>query len=243
MTQRKKLDLSTFDGRLLDGLSFCRKVYELFNQTRAGADGIANLRLRPTKLEKRLIEELIPLARYVQARYREGRRIKVRWLAGSQSHDGWLLSSGVIVDRGFAPKKVCVEITTSVHENDHLVRELLQEQKPVFGVKGISRDKKTRAIVSEPYVVTNDERETDLASQIIARIKDKSAKGYPPGTVLIVFCVLNGVTLETEWNEAVTRVEQAQAHHAFSEVFLFETTITNMSATLYGAPKRAVAAP
>ena len=95
MKRKKKLDLSTFDGRLLDGLNFCRKVYELFNQSRAGANGIANLRLRPTKLEKRLIEELIPLSRYVQARYREGRRIKIRWLSGSQPYDATLLLSGV----------------------------------------------------------------------------------------------------------------------------------------------------
>ena len=242
MTRKQKLDLSTFDGRLLDGLNFCRQVYALFERVKTGPDGTAKLRMRPSKDEKRLIEELIPLARYVQARYREGRRIKVRWLTGSQSYDGWLLSSGVIVDRGYAPEKICVEITTSVHENDRLVRQLLQEQKPVFGVKGILRDKKTRAIVSKPYAVINDERETDLAAQIIARIEDKSAKGYPPGTVLIVYCVLNGVTLETEWNEAVTRVEQAQVHHAFSEVFLVETTITNMSTTLYGDAKRAAAA-
>jgi hypothetical protein len=82
----KPLDLSTFDGRLLDGLNFCRDVYELFNQTRASPGGIGKLRLRPSKNEKRLIEELIPLARYVQARYREGRRIKVRWLSGSQPY-------------------------------------------------------------------------------------------------------------------------------------------------------------
>src|ERR1022692_2926071 len=127
MKRKKQLDLSTFDGRLLDGLTFCRKVYELFNRTRAAADGVANLRLRPTKLEKRLIEELIPLSRYVQARYREGRRIKVRWFAGSQSYDGWLLSAGAIVDKDYAPRKVFVEITTAVHQNDHLLRQALQE--------------------------------------------------------------------------------------------------------------------
>jgi hypothetical protein len=87
MQRRSELNLSTFDGRLLDGLNFCRKVYALFEQTKAGADGIAKLRLRPTKIEKRLIEELIPLSRYVQARYREGRKMKVRWSSGSQPYD------------------------------------------------------------------------------------------------------------------------------------------------------------
>jgi hypothetical protein len=237
MTRKQKLDLSTFDGRLLDGLNFCRKVYELFNQTRAGAGGIANLRLRPTKLEKRLIEELIPLARYVQARYREGRRIKVRWLNGSQPYDAILLFSGAFVEKGYAQKKIVVEVTTSVHQNEHLARELLHEQGHSFGVKGISRDKKTRAIVSTPYVTTNDERETDLAAQIIDRIKSKSEKGYTPETVLIVYCVLNGVTFKDEWDEAVKRVTQADAHHAFKEVFLIDTGSASYSATLYGDPK------
>ncbi len=239
MKRKRKLTLSTFDGRLLDGLNFCRTVYDLFNQTRAGADGIANLRLRPTKLEKRLIEELVPLARYVQARYHEGRRIKVRWLSGSQPYDAILLSSGAFVEQGYAPEKLVVEITTSVHKNEHLSREMLHERGYSFGVKGISRDKKTRAINSTPYVNTNDERVTDLACQIIDRIKSKSEKGYAPGTVLIVYCVLNGVTLEDEWGDVVKRVAQADAHHAFKEVFLIDTSSAAHSATLCGNPKRA----
>src|ERR1700693_2767849 len=102
MPPKKPLELSTFDGRLMDGLTFCRKGCAVFEQIKTGPDGTARLRLRSSKSEKRLIEELIPLARYVQARYREGRRIKVRWFAGSQSYDGWLLSAGAIVDRGYA---------------------------------------------------------------------------------------------------------------------------------------------
>jgi hypothetical protein len=239
MPRKRSLNLSDFDGCLMDGLIFCRKVYTLFEQTRAAPDGIAKLRLRPTKVEKRLVEELIPIARYVQARYREGRRIKVRWFAGSQPYDAILLSSGVIVDRGYADRKLFVEVTTSVHENEYLARQLMQEQRPVFGVKGISREKKTRAIVSTPYVVTNNEREMDLAAQIIGRLKDKSLKGYAPDTVLIIYCVPNGLTLEPEWQAAIERVRQAQEHHAFREVFLIETSISSFSATLYQEPSRA----
>jgi hypothetical protein len=235
---KHKLDLSTLDGRLLDGLNFCRKVYELFAQTRAGADGIANLRLRRTKLEKRLIEELIPIARYVQARYREGRRIKVRWLSGSQPYDAVWLNSGAFVEKGITPKKILVEVTTCVHPNEYLARQLLNEKGFSFGVKGISRDKKSSAIVSTPYVDTNDDKVTTLAAQIIDRIKAKTAKRYPPNTVLIMFVVLNGVTYQEEWDETISRVAQANEHHGFNEVFLIETTVAWYSATLYGDPKR-----
>ena len=160
MRTRPQLDLSTFDGQLLDGLDFCRKVYELFDQVSGGPDGIAKLRLRPTKTEKRLIEELMPLATYVQARYHVGRRIKIRWFSGSQPYDAILWSSGSFVRQRLVPRRLFVEVTTSVHPNEYMARRLLHERGGSFGVKGISRDKKTGDIVSKPHVHTPDELAT-----------------------------------------------------------------------------------
>jgi len=228
--------LGGLDNLLIDGLDFCRRVYDLFDQVRRGPDGVKNLRLRPSKLEKRLIEELLPIARYVQARYREGRRIKVRWLSGSQPYDAVLWSSGAIVQHRMAPRRLVVEVTTAVHSNEHLARRLLDEQGGSFGVKGISRNKKTRAIVSKPYAHTNDEIVTDLAAQIADCITKKSGKGYPFGTALIVQCVTNSLTLESELSDAVERVRPMQIHNAFREVFLFES-VSLASATLYGRRK------
>lgn len=233
MGKRRQLDLSTFDGRLLDGLNFCRKVYDLFEQRSQEPDGIGKLRLRPTKNEKRLIEELIPLAHYVQARYREGRRIKVRWFSGSQPYDAILLSVGTLVERGTVPRKLFVEITTSVHPNEHLARRLLQERGGSFGVKGISRDKKTGEIISKPHVHSNDDLARDLASQIVERLKSKSDKQYPRKTVLIINCVADGIILDSEWNDAMARVEGARLHTSFREVFLLELVMSH-SMTLYG---------
>jgi hypothetical protein len=88
---QRQLDLSAFDGRLLEGLNFCRKVYHTFDQVIDGPDDITNIRMRPTKEYKRLVQELIPIARYVQARYAVDRRIKVRWQSGSQSFDAVLV--------------------------------------------------------------------------------------------------------------------------------------------------------
>ncbi len=221
----------------MDGLDFCGKVYDLFDQVQAGADGIAKLRLRLTKTEKRLIEELIPIARYVQARYREGRRIKVRWFSGSQPYDAVLWSSGGLVEHRVAPRKLLIEVTTSVHQNQYLVREELHERGGSFGVKGISQDKKTRGIISKPHVHTPEELATDLAGQIVERLRSKSEKVYPPGTVLVVNCVPDSLIYEAEWNDAIERVTKAQVHLAFREVFLIET-VMSYSATLYGDRKR-----
>ncbi len=130
-----------------------------------------------------------------------------------------------------------VEVTTSVHQNEYLARQLLHERGGSFGVKGISRDKKTGTIVSKPHVHTNDELATDLAAQILNRLESKSNKHYPPGMVLIINCVPNGLILDSEWNDAIERVTRTKAHMFFREVFLIET-VMSYSATLYGNRKR-----
>lgn len=191
--------------------------------------------MRSTKREKRLIEELIPLARYVESRYSESRHIEVRWLNGSQPYDAVLFSSGFQVEKGLVQKEMMVEITVSIHQNDYLIREALNEQGYAFGVKRTSLDKKTGVISSIRYVSTSGELENDLAEQIISRIREKAAKDYSPNTVLIVDCVPNGVTEQEEWENVVARVTQANAHQAFSEVFLIYNW-ASYSATLYGNP-------
>ena len=108
------------DGVLLDGLDFCRKVYDLFDRVSEGPDGVAKSRLRPTKVEKRLMDELIRLAHYLQARYREGRRIRVRWFSGFRPYDAVLWSSGAMVTHRLVPRRLLVEVTTSVHPNEYL---------------------------------------------------------------------------------------------------------------------------
>jgi len=233
----KNPTLSTFDGQLLDGLDFCGAVYDLFDQIRKAPGGIERLRLRKTKTDKRLIEELIPIARYVQARYREGRRISVRWFSGSQSYDAILWSRGGLVSHRMAPRRVFVEVTGSMHHNEYLARQLLQKEGGSWGVKGISRDEKTGVVTSKPHVHRNDEIMADLANQIIERLKSKAGKGYPWNTVLIMQCFPNTLTLQSEWEDAIQRVQAARPFIPFRELFLIET-VSSLTTTLYGDRKR-----
>jgi len=229
---------SAIDDVLLDGLIFCGLDYDLFDGIRKGRDGIERLRLRKSKIEKRLIEELLPLARYVQARYREGRRIKVRWLSGSQSYDAILWSLGGLVDQGMAPRRAVVEITGSMHENEYLARQLLQTQGGSWGVKGITRDPKTRLVTSKPHVHKNDEIMVDLMGQILSRLESKAEKKYPANTVLIMQCFANTLTLESEWKDSVKRVEEARPLIPFRELFLVEAG-NSYTATIWGQRPKA----
>jgi len=82
--------LGDFDNHLMNGLDFCKKAYGLFEEIRRTPNGIERLRLRKGRLEKKLIEELLPIARYIQARYSHRRQIKVRWIDGKQNYDARL---------------------------------------------------------------------------------------------------------------------------------------------------------
>jgi hypothetical protein len=230
-----RIDFSTIDDQLLDGLGFCRKVYDVFDQINREPEGKSRLRLRQSKTDKRLVEELLPLARYIQARYQAGRRIKVRWLSGPQQYDAILWSSGSLVKHRDAPRKVYVEITTSVHPKEYLVRQRLDQRGGSFGVKGIHREGKD--IVSKPYVFSGGENAKDLAEQILARLREKARKAYPSATVLIVNCIPNcPILFEDEWADAVEQVRRA-GPVAFREVFLLNMLLSHAT-TLYGDRKR-----
>ena len=116
-----------------------------------------------------------------------------------------------------------------------VVRKLVDEQGYASGVKGTTRDRKTGKIDSKPYVYQNNERVMDLSNQILQCLQKKSAKKYPPGTVLIVDCVA-GLLDQSEWEDAVQEVKKAELHAAFREVFLCELVMSR-SATLYGENK------
>jgi hypothetical protein len=222
MPKKRKLDLSTLDDKLLDGIKFCSKVYDLFDQVRAEPDGIGKLRLQPTKREKRLIEELLPIAQYIQFRYGVGNWIKVRWLSGSQPYDALLWSPLLMVQKAGVPRKMFVEVTTSIHENAHIARKMLHEGGFSFGPKSIRINKQTGVPESVPHVNVNDENVSDLTLQIIERLTAKALKGYPANTVLIVNCNADGLIFEDEWNNAIERVKSTQLHKAFREVFLID---------------------
>jgi hypothetical protein len=234
---KRNLSLSSFDNHLMDGLLFCKRVNDWFMQIREGPNGKERLRLRKGRSEKKLVEELLPIARYIQARYGPGRRLRVRWVLGDQQYDARLLSSGGFVDYGFAPKSQCIEVTTVVHENDHLLRKLLNDGGPTFGVKGISLDRKTKTISSRPYGYTNSEAENDLTQKILERLKDKNSIAYPPDTVLVIQCFLDRLFLEDEWNRSIEEVRHVGLEHRFREVFVCDP-IHSYSATIWNINRR-----
>jgi hypothetical protein len=214
--------LDEFNGQLLDGLTFCSKVYALFEQVRSAADGPSRLRMRPSRLEKKLLEELLPICKYVQAGYRPGRYISVRWMDGSQTFDAQVVQHGAYVTENYYPAAGHLEVTCAVHPNEHLSRELLETKGGTFGLEGIRR-LKSREIESVPVGYSNKEFIGVFSKIVLTEIGKKAKKPYPENTVLIVQCTLNTLYMPDEWSSLIELVKEGLPTTQFREIYLYDT--------------------
>lgn len=213
--------LESFDGNLMDGLEFCAAVYSFFESLASQADGVKRIRLRTGLTEKRLVDELLPICRYVQTYYRLGRYISVRWVNGGQSYDAELVQSGAYVEQGYFPEIAYLEATCAMHENEHWIQKLLNEGQPAYAPEGITKPRR-RPVRSEPVVFTNDEHVLSFAPIVTSLIQKKNAIAYPENTSLVVQCNLNSLYTPSDWRLLVETVEQQVQSSPFREVFLFD---------------------
>jgi hypothetical protein len=214
--------LAQFDSNLLDGLDFCGKVYRLFEDIRTAHDGRSRLRMRASQVEKKLVEELLPICKYVQTMYRTGRYISVKWVSGNQQFDAEVRQSGGYVDLGRFPSDAHLEVTCVVHPNDYLSRELLDGGGVAFGVEGIRREKKTGDIKSELVIRTNGDFIDSYCALVLSQIIKKADITYPTDTTLIVQCALNTLYMPDEWEALVVKVRAGLPSHCFREIFMYD---------------------
>ena len=214
--------LLQFNGKLLDGLDFCSKVYALFDSIRSAKDGVTRLRMRPTRLEKRLLEELLPICNYVQTHYRPGRYISIRWIDGSQQYDAEVVQHGAYVTEAYYPANAHLEVTCTMHRNEHLNRELLETKGGGFGLEGIRR-LKGGEIESLPVGYKNKEFIDSYAKLVLKQIAKKAKITYPAETTLIVQCTLNTVYMADEWDTLISQVRASLPESSFREIYLYDT--------------------
>lgn len=171
--------LSRFDGQLIDGLQFCAMAYALFEEIRSTEDGPSRLRMRSTEVEKKLLEELLPICKYVQAYYRVGRYLSVRWVNGGQQFDAEVTQSGTYIQQGYFPEFAHLEATCVMHPNEYLSRELLDKNGTALGLDGIRR-LKTGEIESQVVVHRNHEFIQSYSKLVLKQIARKADIEYPP---------------------------------------------------------------
>lgn len=214
--------IGELDGQLLDGLEFCAKAYVLFELLRAEPGGIERLRLRTAKDEKRLLDEILPICRYVQTYYWPGRYISVRWVNGSQSYDAELVQSGDYVTHGFYDKNAFLETTSAMHPNEHSTWKLLNQGKTAFAPEGIDAKRGT-PLTSEPVVFSNSEHVFGFAPFVVSSIRKKMDIPYPDNKSLVVQCHLNNLYMPSDWQLLVSEVEREIVATPFCEVLLIDS--------------------
>jgi hypothetical protein len=229
----KLITLESFHNKWMHGFIFCHRAYSLFNQIRNEPDGIERLRMRKSDIEKKLIEEILPIAKYIQLKSNVGNNIKIKWVLGNQQYDAVLKHSGVYADKGVVLRDAYLEVTGIYHRNHYLAREHIQAGNPVFGLDGLVRDKKSKKIISNPNVHGNLDFVHEFGSLIIDQIETKSKKAYPSNTILLVECSLDKPYYDDEWELLVGMVEDRLKNCPFMEVFLYDSLLERYATLHY----------
>jgi hypothetical protein len=177
--------------------------------------------MRDSPAIKKLVEELLPICKDVQTKYRPGRYISVKWVDGNQRFDAEISQRGARVDHGDEPAAGHLEVTGVMHQNDYLLRELIDKGEAAFGVEGVHRDEKTREIKSEPVVHTNNEFIDAFCPLVLGQITREADIAYPKETTLVVRCLLGTLYMPEEWNLLMNKV-RIGPDHDFREIFLFD---------------------
>jgi hypothetical protein len=213
--------LDSLDGKLLDGLEFCAATYAMFESVRSTPEGIERLRLRSGNTEKRLLEELLPICRYIQTYYRPGRYISVRWVNGGQSFDAELHQKGDYISLGYYEPIAYLEATCAMHPNEHWIWKLLGKGRGVYAPEGI-RKEKGKPVESNPIGFSNLEHVFGFAPIVASAIHKKAQIAYPEGTSLVVECYLNSLYMPDEWRKLISEVEGSLSAIPFREVLLVD---------------------
>lgn len=224
--------LSIFDGIWLDGFIFCSEAYRLLDSIKADEGGLSRLRLRGSRItfdpEKRLVEEILPICRFIRERYRPGRGMQVCWCRGNQRPESFQYDAKIrMKKKGFLEEDVSdyfVEVSTVNYSNDHLFRELLEKQGFSGGIEGVHRSK-GGSIESAPVIHEGSEFAEKFADLVLNSIREKSEKKYGRNTILILSCNLAKLYEEQDWSVLKRCVEESVPLNAFVEIFIYDNLI------------------
>jgi len=215
-------ELSIFNNKPMDGLEFCKKVYSLLENIRSTSKGISDLRMRASIIEKKLLEELIPICKYIQTKYRVGRYLTVCWVNGNQQFDAKVTEKGSYIEQGAFPENSYLEVTCSVHPNDYLARERLDKDGYCYGYGGLRRNK-DGSIESVATSYSGLEFIKEDSEYIVKIIEKKCNINYPENTTLIVQSSLSTVYSPEEWNKVIEHVKNSIMTFPFKEIFICDS--------------------
>jgi len=209
--------LKRLDGVLLDGLDYVRTAYQVLDEIKREPGGLTELRLRkrsrPCRRAKKLLEEVLPIAGYVEATYAPTQPFKVRWRDWNGGYDAE-------IEGAQAGRPKYIEVTTAQHPLAYLQREHWALEAGGFSADGVTRDPNTGKTISVPVAVDAKDAEAALRARIRKAIEDKASipNTYPRETALVVLWDSLDVTLEQDMERVA--VSLASLQHPFLEFYV-----------------------
>lgn len=224
MTDRvTQLSLESFHEKWLNAYNFSRRAHVAFRQLRSSKDGMTKIRKREHGLPKKLIEEILPLARFAMLHMSPENDLRVRWVDGSQSFDAQFKDLGYGATAGRFPKSGFIEVTSAYHPNSYVGRKLMNEGRGFWGLDGLSVDRKSGQILAAPAVRTSLSAADQMAEIAMRQIERKARIEYPKGKTLIVdFC--SGTRFDPhEWAHLKHRLSTEVGSNQFHRIFLLDS--------------------
>lgn len=184
---------SLFNNKCFDGLNFAKKVYRILTNLETKRKYIRD------RNSKKIIEELRPIAKFVQVHYLPGMRI--RWVDGSQPYDGILYFRG---------KKKLIEVTSAVHKKDQLYRKYFIENN--YSVGGFEDP-------SKPSEYSNNEHVLKVFNWIQESIQKKKNKKYIDPRILVIQFFPDTCFLQEDYEELKNLLKNSK-DRKFPEIFI-----------------------
>jgi len=203
----------------MDGLEFCKVAFEILEEMKAESEGVKRLRANKTPSAKKLMEEVLPLANFIQDQYTAGRHLRVTWFGRDQPGDALIRVEGSNAEHDHLPREQTVEVTCVRHESLHLAYENLNTQGWSDAPEALARQK--GKIVANPEARSKYEAICDLARRVVCRIVEKAAKKYPSDTTLVVECHVTTILSRDEWVEVCRLVEGSLPAYPFIRILVY----------------------
>jgi hypothetical protein len=179
--------------------------------------------MRSAPESKELIEEVLPLAAFLKHLEIPGRKIRCRYVGGTDNYDARIRITGVEVERGFLAPSYFVEITGAAFPKDYLRREALTRNGHVFGGPRIrrvgSRARGTAGVVSEAAAVDGEAAVREMVRWTESAIARKAEKDYPEPTILLVDVLPDRPLRHSEWCSVTEEVGDRLDRTAFAHVY------------------------
>lgn len=177
--------------------------------------------IQKNQFEKKLIQEIWPIAKFLKYIEEPGIRLLCRYNAGNQNYDAHIKLMNTQKDAYF------VEVTRAERQQcEHLKREELYRNKVVFGGDCIKADgtknKGNRKIISSPMAVNDDYALVQAIEQIKVAVQKKCNKRnpYPTPCLLLIDVVTERPLRLDEWFDLTNQVKSYICNDKFYKTFI-----------------------